>query len=214
MTEVVVHPSPRGEDAPEGQAVRQRLSPREAILAAATRLFGEYGYSGASMRDIAKAVGVLPGSLYAHIASKEALLLEIIEGGVDRFNAAVDRLDRSGAAPDVAIREAIREHVNIVAENPERTLIVFHQWRFLDEDNRTRLREKRARYADFFARTLRAGIDEGIFDSTVDAKVAVLTILGALNWTPEWLSPDGPASPTELADSMADHLLSGLISRS
>ncbi|MDN5856301.1 MAG: TetR/AcrR family transcriptional regulator, partial [Actinomycetia bacterium] len=65
----------------------ERLSPaREAIFAAATRLFGERGYSGTTMRDIAKAVGILPGSLYAHIESKEAVLVEIIEGGVDRFN--------------------------------------------------------------------------------------------------------------------------------
>ena len=72
-----------------------RSSPaRAAIFSSATRLFGEQGYPGTSMRDIARAVGLLPGSLYAHIQSKEAVLLEIIEGGVDRFNQAVDDVDR------------------------------------------------------------------------------------------------------------------------
>src|SRR5882724_9015001 len=209
MTDLVAVPVPRvgrGGDAEPAQSAS-----REAIFAAATRLFGERGYNGASMRDIAKAVGLLPGSLYAHIDSKEALLLEIIEGGVDRFNAAVDRVDRAGQPPESALREAIREHLLVVADNPERTLIVFHQWRFLSSDNRAVLRDKRARYADFFARIVRAGVDQGVFHPGLDPKITVLTILGALNWTPEWFSPTGGASAVEIADKMADGLLSGLL---
>ena len=52
---------------------------RGSILEEATRLFGAQGYTGTTMRDIAAAVGVLPGSLYAHIDGKETLLLEIVE---------------------------------------------------------------------------------------------------------------------------------------
>jgi TetR/AcrR family transcriptional regulator, cholesterol catabolism regulator len=211
MTEVVIVPAPR--EGARGKHAAERLSPREGIFNAATRLFGEYGYNGASMRDIAKAVGILPGSLYAHISSKEDILLEIIETGVDRFNSAVDRLSASEAPPDQLIRAAVREHLNIVADNPERTQIVFHQWRFLSADNRARLLAKRAQYADFYTRALRAGVEQGIFSPNLDIKVAGLTILGALNWTPEWLSPDGPTSPGRLADSISDNLLEGLARR-
>lgn len=186
---------------------------REAIFAAATRLFGEQGYSGTTMRDIARAVGILPGSLYAHIESKEAVLVEIIEGGVDRFNSAVDRIDALDLPPEAALRGAIREHLQIVAENPGRTLIVFHQWRFLDDANRARLLDKRRHYEKFFVRTLRAGVDQGDFGADLDPKVAVLSILGALNWTPEWFSPSGPATATEVADQIAATLLNGTLRR-
>jgi TetR/AcrR family transcriptional regulator, cholesterol catabolism regulator len=186
---------------------------RDAVFQAATRLFGERGYAGTTMRDIAQAVGILPGSLYAHIESKEAVLLAIIDDGVDRFNEAVDDVDRAALAPDMALREAIRRHLEIVADNPQRTLIVFHQWRFLDEDNRRRLLAKRARYEDFFARTFRRGVSDGVLDGSIDPKVAVLGILGALNWTPEWLSPEGPATPAEIADRLADALLRGALAR-
>ena len=169
---------------------------REAIFSAATRLFGERGYTGTTMRDIAKAVGILPGSLYAHIQSKDAVLLEIIESGVDRFNAAVDRIDAMHLAPEPALREAVREHLRIVADNPSRTLIVFHQWRFLDDDNRDRLLAKRAHYEAFFVRTVRSGIELDQFDPHLDPKVTVLAMLGALNWTPEWFSPGGPTPRT------------------
>ena len=187
---------------------------RDAILAAATELFGRRGYTGTTMRDIAKAVGILPGSLYAHIRSKEAVLVEITEGGVDRFNAAIDRIDAQQAAPADALREAIREHLRIVADNPGRTLVVFHQWRFLSEPHRSRLLDKRRRYEDFFTRTVRVGIEVGDFDKHLDVKAAVLTVLGALNWTPEWFSPAGPATPQQIADKIADMLLNGLLRRS
>lgn len=186
---------------------------RDAIFSAATRLFGERGYTGTTMRDIAKAVGILPGSLYAHIQSKEAVLVEIIEGGVDRFNSAVDRIDALDLPPEAALRAAIREHLQIVADNPGRTLIVFHQWRFLDDTNRTRLLAKRRHYEEFFVRTLRAGVERGDFGTDLDPKVTVLTILGALNWTPEWFSPTGPATATEVADRIAASLLKGTLRR-
>lgn len=191
---------------------QERRSPaREAVLAAATRLFGERGYAGTTVRDIARAVGILPGSLYAHIDSKEALLLEIIEGGVDRFNAAVDETEARGLPPEAALREVIRRHMGIVADDPQRTLVVFHQWRFLGDAHRPRLLAKRRHYEDFFLRTMRAGCDAGAFDPTLNAKVAVLGILGALNWTPEWFSPAGPATSDEIAAEIADGLLRGVL---
>jgi AcrR family transcriptional regulator len=123
--------------------------PREYILEAATRLFSQKGYAGTTMRDIAKAVGVLPGSLYAHIEGKEGLLLEIVETGIDRFLAAGEQLD--GDTPADRMRSAIKAHVGIVAENPERTLVVFHQWRFLSGPNRARIVDKRRRYEAIFS---------------------------------------------------------------
>jgi AcrR family transcriptional regulator len=188
-------------------------SPRAVILETATQLFGERGYNGASMRDIAKAVGILPGSLYAHISSKEAILLEIIESGVDRFLGAVERIDAMDVAPDERLRLAVREHLLIVAENPQRTHIVFHQWRFLGEDHRVRVLAKRAAYAEFYMRTLRAGMQTGIFSPDIEPKVAVFSVLGALNWTPEWLSANGPATPVQLADRIMENILHGLSGR-
>ncbi len=101
--------------------------------------------------------------------------------------------------------------MKIVADNPERTLIVFHQWRFLGGAHRALLRDKRARYAEFFIQIVRSGVDQGVFNPGLDPKVAVLTILGALNWTPEWFSPSGRATAAEVADKIADSLLGGIL---
>ena len=52
------------------------------ILDEAARLFREKGYAATSMRDIATAVDMLPGSLYYHFAAKEDLLVAVYEQGV------------------------------------------------------------------------------------------------------------------------------------
>lgn len=183
-----------------------------SILEASTRLFGAQGYAGTTMRDIATAVGVLPGSLYTHISNKEALLLEIVEAGIDQFLTLGPTVDAQDE-PESALRTLIRGHVEVVAQNPERTLVVFHQWRFLGGESLQRVVEKRRQYEELFTDLVERGVASGAFDAGLDTRVTVLCILGALNWTPEWYSPDGPETPEQLGNRIADTLVNGLRSR-
>jgi len=184
--------------------------PRGVILEAATQLFSEKGYAGTTMRDIAKAVGVLPGSLYTHIDGKESLLLEIVEAGIDRFLAAEDLMNGEATVAD-RVRAAIKAHVSVVAENPERTLVVFHQWRFLSGPNRGRIVEKRRRYEMIFTQLMDEGVADGTFNAQLDPRIAVLGMLGALNWTAEWYSPEGPIPSETIGERLADTVLGGLL---
>lgn len=190
--------------------VAAATGPREAILDAAMHLFGKQGYSGTSMRDIAGAVGVLPGSLYTHIASKEALLADIVEDGINRFLAAVRPHAHSDAAPVDRLRAMVIAHVSVVADNPERSLVVFHQWRFLGGQNIQAAIGKRREYEQAFIGVIEGGIQSGDFRGDLNLRIAVLTILGALNWTPEWLSPQGRLSPEVVGEMIADTLLMGV----
>ena len=71
---------------------------RAEILACAARLFASSGSVGTSLKDVAAACGILPGSLYHHFASKEAILLELLvtyRCELDAAGAAaLARLDR------------------------------------------------------------------------------------------------------------------------
>lgn len=174
------------------------------------RLFSTQGYPGTTMRDIANAVAMLPGSLYAHIDGKETLLVELVESGIERFLAIEGPLAASTESAAPRMRTAIKAHVAVAAENPERALVVFHQWRFLSEQNLPRARDKRRRYQKIFERIMDDGIENGDFSPKIDGRIAVFTILGALNWTPEWYSPHGPAGAEEIGEKLADYLLHGL----
>ena len=192
------------------QTLDPETGPREAIRDAAMHLFGKQGYTGTSMRDIANAVGVLPGSLYAHIESKEALLVDIVADGIGRFISAVEPFAAVTGSPSDRLRAMIVAHVEIVADNPERSLVVFHQWRFLGSENVPAAIERRRSYEKTFAGVVDEGVAAGVFKRGMNLRIAVLTILGALNWTPEWFSPDGRLAAKDVGELMAGTLLGGI----
>ena len=85
----------------EANGSQDPVAVKHAILKACTELFGERDYPATSMRDIARAVDRLPGSLYAYVENKEQILFEIVESGIDVPNAntmIIDRADRLGLA--------------------------------------------------------------------------------------------------------------------
>jgi AcrR family transcriptional regulator len=181
------------------------------IFNEAVRLFGDQGYPATSMRDIANAVGLLPGSLYAHIDDKEGLLGEIVETGIDRYLAAGEPIAAAAESADVRLRRLINAHVAIIAENIPLTRVVFHQWKYLARPRRQQVVAKRRRYEGLFTQVLDDGLASEVFSRSLNARVAVLAILGILNWVPEWLSPQAAGEAAQIGDAVADVVVQGLI---
>lgn len=179
------------------------------IYEVATRLFGGRSYPATSMRDISEAVGILPGSLYAHISSKEALLLEIVTAGIDKYLEAVGPLVTTKEPATVRMRAVVRAHVCVAAEHAELSQVAFHQWKFLGEASRELVVAKRAEYEGYFRRVVDDGVKAGEF-RLEHRRLAVLGVIGMLNWVPDWFSPSGKLSPEQVADALADVVLSGL----
>lgn len=182
------------------------------IRQAALTLFAQQGYDATSMRDIAGAVGLLPGSLYAHIRSKEQLLLEIIEQGIEDFRAAMEPVVVDDRPAPERLRLAIRAHMEVIAGALDRTGVVFLQWRSLVGEDRRRVLDARRDYEQLFVQVLQDGIDEGTLDPDLDVRTAVLVVLGALNWAPQWLASE-TGSVEQVADRVSDLFLGGLAPR-
>jgi hypothetical protein len=88
--------------------------------------------------------------------------------------------------------------------------VAFHQWKFLSEPSRELVVARRAEYEGFFRRIVDDGVKAGDF-RIKQPRIAVLGVLGLLNWVPEWFSPSGRLSADEVADALADVVLSGLV---
>lgn len=189
-------------------AERGGSSTRVTMIEVATRLFGERGYPGTSIRDIAEIVGILPGSLYAHIGNKEEMLLEIVSSGIDRFLEVVGASSRE-ADPRERLKAMIRAHLSVVAANPQSAQVVFHQWRYLSEANQLLVRKKRRAYERLFRDVIIDGAVDGTLETELDLRIAVLVVLGSLNWSAEWLVA-GSNVDDGTAEAFSNVILDGL----
>src|SRR5215210_9105289 len=94
------------------------MTRREELSRQAARLFAQKGYHGTSVGDLAEALGVQKGSLYAHIEGKEDLLYEAMRRGAAAFHAALDAIPGELPATE-KIRLALRAHLGVVADQLE-----------------------------------------------------------------------------------------------
>jgi AcrR family transcriptional regulator len=184
---------------------------RRQIEDAASALFSGRGYAATTMRDIAGALDLQGGSLYAHVTSKESLLAAIVEEAAERFHAAVRPLaEGRGPAAD-RLRAMVHAHVGVLAGGLERASVYLYEWRFLGQERRERIARSRAAYQAMFEQVIAEGQASGEFDPRADPKLAAIFVLSAVNALPRWHRPDGPLSLDEVAGRYADLFLSGLV---
>jgi AcrR family transcriptional regulator len=177
---------------------------RDQILEEAARLFGRRGYHATSMRDIGGATGMLAGSLYSHISSKEDLLHRIVLEAAHTFIEGLEAIRAEDLTPEDRLRKAMRAHVAVVAADVDAAWVFNHEWKALTGERREEIRRLRRRYERLWDGIVRE------LPGAADPRFARLLVLSAANWTYTWYRPDGPLSPDEVADRFTDLLLAGL----
>jgi TetR/AcrR family transcriptional regulator, cholesterol catabolism regulator len=180
---------------------------RRELTREAAKLFAQKGYHGTSIGDIADAMGVQKGSLYAHISSKEDLLYETMREGADAFHAALDAIPDDAAATD-KIRLALRGHLRVVAEQLDVATVFVQEWRYLEGDRRDEIVAERRRYEERIRDLFREGRELSELRADLDESIAALLLLSAANWAYTWLQPGRDTD--ELADRFFALLVYGM----
>jgi len=182
------------------------------ICRIAARVFYERGYDGASMQEIAKAVGLTKAGLYHHVQSKDRLLFEIMNYGMDILQENV--LDKVQAITDPRekLRQTIMGHIDLIVRARDMEItVILHENRSL----KGKLREKiNARKRDYilFLREMIVRVQGKARDAVrVPPEVATFALLGMINWLYQWYRPSGPISQAELARSYIDFFFRGLL---
>lgn len=186
------------------KAATQRSNNRnEALLDAAAELFATQGFRGTSMRDIAKASGMLPGSIYYHYGSKDDLLIAVYEAGVDQIVESFEDATENVDDPWARLGSAMSNHVEAITRNSHYMRVIN---RVLPEhlpNHQARLTALRTRYEACF----RQLVDGLPLAASVNPSLLRLMILGAVNHTQFWFDPDGALTPTEIGEAFARYLV-------
>lgn len=179
----------------------------EEILDVAGKLFSERGYHATSVRAIAQKLDLQGGSLYAHIASKEEVLYRIVERAADRFAAVVRDLPEGG--PRERVCAFVRGHLRVIVDELPYATVFFHEWKFLSDPYKVRIRKLRDAYEAELKNLIDEGVREGVF-KVEDPDLAAKFVLGALNWVYQWYSPAGRLGPEELGRGFCRYVLGAL----
>ncbi len=179
--------------------VRSRDRVRQ-IEEVAADLFYTVGYHGTGLREIAKAVGIQPASLYHHFANKQELLFSVLGRTMDDLlDGAQGVLDtESGTRQQLA--GLVRHFIGLVSTRPREWVVGDVELRSLEPDNRAVLIQKRDRYQRCFEHVIERGVAEGIFSAS-DAKLSTYAILGMCNHISLWYRPGGARSIDDIAAS-------------
>lgn len=162
------------------------------------------------MRDIAEAVGLLKGSLYHHISSKQQLLLEILESGMRTGIEAIEGIARADLPSVDKLRLAITRHIQLIAGNLDHATVSIIEARGLKPEQRQRVLAQRDQFEGLFRQILQEGIDAGVFHP-IDATLVTFALMGMHNWLIFWYREDGRLSPQEIAALFSDLVLNGLL---
>ncbi|MFM7506886.1 MAG: TetR/AcrR family transcriptional regulator [Rubrivivax sp.] len=165
------------------------------ILDAAARLFCTQGYLGTTVRDIAGAVGMLPGSLYCHFATKEDLLAAVYTRGVDRICQAVQAAVDRRTDPWERLEAGCIAHLEAILRDDDYARVVVRVRPGEVSGALAHLVRERDRYEAIWAGL----VDDLPLPGRADRRTMRLMLLGALNGAQGWYRPDGPASPRRIA---------------
>ena len=155
---------------------------RIRILDAALKIFASRGFYNAKVSEVAKEAGVADGTIYLYFESKDALLIALFEDRMQRLIArANDEIARSEGTVLDKIRQAIALHLSLVVDDPDLaefiTVELRQSGKFIKEYDNPKFTE----YLRIFRDLILAGQEQGLIRRTVDARLVVRAIFGALD---------------------------------
>ena len=184
---------------------------RAAIVKSGLKMFGNRGYHGSSVGDIATAAKITKGAFYHHFKSKEELLVLIHQEYADyQYKAMRDAMSDSLSSAE-QLSALITCIVEAVGRYKLNVTVYFQERRYLTKSNLAKANRQRNELETAFMEVIEKGIDNGEFRKDLDARVACLGILGMCAWTYQWYSPRGRLTATDVADSFSTMLVDGML---
>jgi AcrR family transcriptional regulator len=197
---------------------RKRVRARKTTGSATTRIeilknaaaaFRRVGYHGASVEEIAAALGMKKGNLYYYFRNKEEILFACHQYSLDQLLALLNEIDHGHFTPEEKLRRLIVGAVHLIIDELHGTAL-FLDLEALSPAHLKAVIARRDRFDQGVRRVLNEGVEQARFQPA-DAKLLSFALLGAINWIPRWYNPEGPSSSQQIAEEFADYLIGGLV---
>ncbi len=181
---------------------------RSAVLREATRIIGRNGYHNTSLDDIAEALQVAKGTLYNYVKDKQEILFECHQMALDIGDQAFAFAELHGTSGYAKLRLMLRAYLTWMNGAMGGGGVASEVTALRPQDRKAVIKRRdqvEARLVEY----LKVGFEDGTVRK-VDPKLAVFTIMGAVNAVQSWYSAKGPMTLEEIAAGMVDMLMHGI----
>jgi AcrR family transcriptional regulator len=169
----------------------------KAIRAAAVRVIAKHGFQAASLREIAREVGIRAPSLYNYIKSKEKLLYDLLKEPLQQMLAEF-RARTEGVADPVARLESFTEvYLNFHLNSRLEVFIGNMELRSLSAAHYRTITALREEFAKALQGIIEDGVKAGVFTAP-QPRVVTLVLLSMMSGVCNWYKPDGPMSAEDM----------------
>jgi AcrR family transcriptional regulator len=181
----------------------------EEVLNSAANIFFAKGFHATSIEDVARDVGMLKGSLYYYIKSKEDLLFRLLLAGIEDGDAFIaGQIDPQGD-PVEQLERAIRAQIDYIIQNRVPFGLFLHEFDTLSGKRQHKLISVMSRYNSRFVDLVRRGQEQG---KLVEGEpwIVVNGILGMCNWLYRWYDTDYGSDPEPIKQVFLRMILKGI----
>jgi TetR/AcrR family transcriptional regulator, cholesterol catabolism regulator len=199
---------------PSRPALRARYEARRReVVATAARLFAERGYDGTSIGELTEATGLAAGGIYHYIEGKDDLLIAICDELLEPLLGQAREIAATAAPPIEQLHRLVGAWVDHVVAHRHHMLVFTQERQAIERERRwRRVRSQRKAFERILDDVLARGEADGSM-TFADRRLSLLALLGMVNYTPQWVRPNGRLSPAEIANGycgmVLDHPKSG-----
>jgi TetR/AcrR family transcriptional regulator, cholesterol catabolism regulator len=179
-------------DAEPDGAISKSARTRRRILNAAAHVLSVKGYAGARLSDVAEYAEVQAPAIYYYFRSRDDLIEEVMYGGIaamrEHLKGALAALPRE-TSPIDKILAAVEAHLRHELQLSDYASASIRNAGQIPDRLRARQLKEEASYGRIWRRLFEDARANGQLRSDLDARLAQLLVIGALNWSVEWFDP-------------------------
>jgi len=199
----------RARTAPQPPSKSKPTTRLEEVLQSAANIFFAKGFHATSIEDVASDVGMLKGSLYYYIKSKEDLLFQLLLAGIEDGDSFIAKHIDSEGDPVEQLERAICAQIDYIIQNKVPFGLFLHEFDSLSGKRQHKVISVMSRYNNRFVDLVKRGQELG---KLIEGEpwLIVNGILGMCNWLYRWYDPDQLSSPEQVKQVFVRMLFSGL----
>lgn len=157
---------------------------RDRILKAAAACFNRKGYSGTSLKDVSRHLGLTDAALYYYVTNKEELVYQCYLRAAELGREAMEQAVRDGGTGFDQARLYIQYHIDIMVGDAG-PVAIMSEIPSLKRGHRNEILDVSRQHSAGFEEILERGIRDGSI-TPCDVRMTGNAIMGSINWIPKW----------------------------